>query len=190
MSSTAQKQAEAAQRRKSAAIQARILRNTVAWVDEDYAKRLARQFRAAVTKGNSRAFRNLGTVRKHPSYITEEPIHNGTKVYAFDGCTGCGRMLMQGFNYDERGRMRVKSCERNRRGVHLSPHAQARLFQRLRSNSHVDLLHIVRQLTNLPECTKADIDREITVELPEGRCHIVGANQDPPFWLMKTFIVD
>lgn len=196
MASTQKKQEEARIRRKQDSIDNRFMPNTTNWVDPSYSERLARQFTEEVKNASTKIY--LNAYKKSPYYIADEEIRNFTRVYCWDISrqVATDNWLMITSNLFKNNKF-VKP--ENVLNIYVSPHALARMFLRLRTNSKADLLTFAKNLMKVGSPTMQQcLDKfEIDVKIPGGTAYMVAdlvlISHDhilPPRWIMKTFIND
>ena len=138
--------------------------NTSSWVDELYAKRLAKKASAYVSRDaqEESPVHLLSKLRGHRIYLREEKVRNigakqSVRAYFLDlSMSGKEHSLsVVHCDYDPRnGRMRRNTALA---AVHVavSPHAFERLYERLRTNGLGDVYRIaLRPLSRVPSPTK------------------------------------
>jgi len=191
--------------------------NTSSWVDQRYAKRLARQ--AVVTldadRDDADALRKLATMRQSPLFLREERTRigpgfkTGIRVWHLDTAVpqaeidtyAPGRKTLPGIkvftvDYDEKGTARLG------RGAgallaNVSQHALERLFERLRTNALNDVVReALRPLSSLNSPEVENRGQETELPLPMlGVMHATveltcdaGGKGVRAFWQIKTFV--
>lgn len=192
--------------------------NTSSWVDEPYAKRLARQAVAALDtdREDASAVQKLASIRSSQLLLREERtrvgpgLKMGTRVWHLDtpvpqaqidkfapGLRTLGGIKVFAVDYDEKGRARTRSLAGRPPLVNVSQHALERLFERLRTNALDD---VVREaLIPLSHLGPPDLDNggeAVKILLP-GLGHMyakmeracdVSGAAIGVFWQIKTFI--
>lgn len=192
--------------------------NTSSWVDEHYARRLARQAVETLDadRDDNSAMMKLATVRKSPLYLREERARvgpgfkEGTRVWCLDTPVAQaqldklapGRRTLAGIkvfavDYDDKGRVRMGNLNTRPPLVNISQHALERLFERLRTNALNDVVReALIPLSRLRQPMLEDAGKEGEITLPGlGRmpATVEGAcdvNGTPigALWQIKTFI--
>ncbi|MBX3608651.1 MAG: hypothetical protein KF871_02045 [Hydrogenophaga sp.] len=135
--------------------------NTASWVDERYAKQLARQAVDTLDadRGNNTAMMTLSTMRKSSLFLREERVRVGpgfkvgTRVWCLDTPVSQaridrlapGRRTLEGIkvfaiDYDDKGRVRLGNLKSRPPLANISQHALGRLFERLRTNALDDVV--------------------------------------------------
>ena len=192
--------------------------NTSSWVDERYARRLARQAVNTLDadREDNTVMMKLATMRKSPLYLREDGARvgpgfkKGTRVWCLDTPISQeqlerfapGRRTLAGIkvftvDYDDKGRVRTSNLNHRPPLANVSQHALERLFERLRTNALDDVVReALIPLSRLGQPTLADIGKEEEITLPDlGRmpAKVEGAcdvNGAPigTFWQIKTFV--
>ena len=192
--------------------------NTSSWVDERYARRLARQAVETLDadREDSSAMMKLATMRKSPLYLREAGARvgpgfkMGTRVWCLDTPVAQakidklvpGRRTLSGIkvftvDYDDKGRVRMGNLEFRPPLANVSQHALERLFERLRTNALDDVVReALIPLSRLGQPMLGDVGKEEEIALLGlGRmpAKVEGAcdfSGAPigAFWQIKTFV--
>jgi hypothetical protein len=192
--------------------------NSSSWVDERYAKRLARQAVKTLDadRDDNTGMMKLATMRKSPLYLREERARIGpgfkfgARVWCLDTPVSQaqidryapGRKTLGGIkvfvvDYDDKGRVRTGNLEGRSPLVNVSQHALERLFARLRTNALDDVVReALIPLSRLSHPSLDDVSKDEEITLP-GLGHMpatvegacdVSGAPIGAFWQIKTFI--
>lgn len=182
--------------------------NSATWVDELYAKRLARQDLDYIKPGigERNPLYRLGTVRRSRLYLREcfipGPTYKQTvRVWVVDLAPpdpDGGRQSLTILHCDynpKTGDVRLDTAAAATHVV-VTPHALERLHERLRTNALGDVYRLaLRPLSRLPEPVPDDYEREAFVHLVGFGIFpvkVIGAVVRPglgvPCWAVLTYI--
>lgn len=192
--------------------------NSSSWVDERYAKRLARQAVETLDadRDDNTGLMKLATMRKSPLYLREERVRVGpgfkvgTRVWSLEtpvsqakidsyapGRRTLGGIKLFAIDYDDKGRVRTGNLAGRPPLVNVSQHALERLFERLRTNALDDVVReALIPLSRLSQPSFGDVGKEEEITLSGlGRMPAtvegacdVGGAPIGAFWQIKTFI--
>jgi hypothetical protein len=182
MATTQQKQAEARAKKKADAFFAKLTQpNTTSWVDGGYSRLLAAQLyqKLQAAAGDMHRTAYLNAVRKDFSYVCEEPIRNGVRVWFLDNSVSRpGTVVLSSYDYDINGKFVKESLATTCGQVLISKHGLERTYERLRSNSLTDAKDVIKQLLVLMKTPPKEVGEETEVKVPDGTFYLVGDTMD------------
>lgn len=192
--------------------------STSSWVDEPYAKRLARQAVKSVDAEleDTTPMLRLASMRRSRLFLREEwtrvgpGFSMGTRVWHLESPVpqdqldrfAPGRVTLAGIkvffvDYDDKGDVRMGNLAGRPPLVNISQHALERLFERLRTNALDDVVReALIPLSHLGPPGTEDVFEETEIELP-GLGHMpatvklacdVHGAPIGAFWQIMTFV--
>ncbi len=192
--------------------------NTASWVDERYAKLLARQAVDKVDGGgeSTTAMMRLTTMRRSVLFLREERMRvgpgfkTGTRVWHLDAPIpqveldklAPGRRTLAGVrvfavDYDEKGDLLKRNLAARPPLANVSQHALERLFERLHTNALDDVVReALIPMSRLDQPSVEDGGLDVEISLPRvGVMHAtveracdIRGAAIGAFWQIKTFV--
>jgi hypothetical protein len=192
--------------------------NTSSWVDDRYAKRLARQAVEGLDAHleDTSVLQKLATMRRSQLFLREERTRigpgfkMGTRVWYLEapipqvqidnfapGLRTLGGIKVFALDYDDKGQVRTSGLESRPPLANVSQHALERLFERLRTNALDDVVReALIPLSRLGSPSLDDGGEEVEISLPGlGKMYAkveracdVRGAAIGAFWQVKTFV--